>query len=589
MKFSNICMQKHKFDNKKSKCRYVFNILLLIIFAIFLLRVVGLDRDLPNFGLTFYQAKDEGTYSTMSILYYHYESLTAADNMEIVIAPTFRANIIGNLLQFFTMKLLGDNYYGFRMPYVLIAFGITLLIYLTFNKIIELYKLPTASKWMTLPIILYIVFDFSFLMSSRCVENSSVRALVTILCIYLWIKYSYDLRKRYFWLGFLSIISIFFVYYSNVHLLVVSCIIGGIKVIQLILKKENDCIKYLKYWGVGFGIGHLIVEIYYLAVWKSGCWTNLLSSVNSFSDRVVTASQSSEAKLLTYLKGFLTFWSSNMFFFNFLVVVLTIIAICTNILAFIKVKDENILLILGILFAMIIQATFTNDWMERKTISIYPVVYINIFLAITMLKWGEYQIRKKLINGICALSILLIIPLLYSMIRFRISRNYFIDFEQIDISIWAILTLIQVLFICIFLIAAIFAKKRIYTGALLISFCFALSINAYFSIKYVYTYRKYSEKEAMQGIGELVGDEYVAGPYTYAYTLYNDIKPVWNADNYCIDYIKDGKIKYFCDYSMGPYYVNLMNPDRDYFLVQSFDRELIAQGVAFPIGLFEKN
>ena len=227
--------------------------------------------------------------------------------------------------------------------------------------------------------------------------------------------------------------------------------------------------------------------------------------------------------------------------------------------------------------------------MERKTISIYPVVYINIFLAITMLKWGEYQIRKKLIKGICALSILLIIPLLYSMIRFRISRNYFIDFEQIDINIWAILTIIQVLFICIFLFAAIFAKKRIYTGALLISFCFALSINAYFSIKYVYTYRKYSEKEAMQGIGELVGDEYVAGPYTYAYTLYNDIKPVWNADNYCIDYIKDGKIKYFCDYSMGPYYVNLMNPDRDYFLVQSFDRELIAQGVAFPIGLFEKN
>lgn len=578
---------KSQFENVTFKPR-LYYLLIALIVVIFFCRIIGLDRDLPDFGLTFYQAKDEGTYSTMSILLYNYGSLTSADDMDIVIATTFRTNIVGNLLQFITLKILGDNYYGFRMPYVLFSLGIVILIYFTINKIIQIYKLPTSSKWISIPIMLYMVFDFSFLMSSRCVENSSVRAFVTILCIYLWFRYFYDLRKRYFWLGFLSITSMFFVYYSNVHLLVVSCMIGAIKFIQLILKKENDFIKYLKYWGVGFGIGHILVEIYYFAQWKSGCWANLFSSLDSFSDRVVTASQTDESILMMYLKRFLTFWDSNMFFFNFALAVLTIMAICINIFGLIKAHDENILLIIGVLFAIMLQSTFTYDWMERKAISIYPVIYINIFLAVTLLKWGSYSIPKKIMRGIYVFTFLLTIPLLYSMIRFRTNRNYFIDFEQIDINIWVILTIIQLFFLCIFLGAATLARKKIYIGALLVSFCLALSINAYFAIKYVYLYKEYSEKEAMLGIGDIVGEEYVAGPYTYAYTLYNDIKPVWNAESYCVEYIKAGKIKYFCDYVSSPYYVNLMNPDHDYFLVQSFDR-MTAQGMEYPIGLYMKD
>lgn len=609
MKFLDMCIRKPGSDNKiftnkglspsdhsimhpcggQGRLDKIYIISILFIFVLFSLRVIGLDKDLPNFGLTFYQAKDEGSYSAISVLLYEYGSVNAAGDMDIVVAHTFRANIIGNLLQFVSMKILGDNYYGFRIPYVLITLGTMLLLYLTLKKIIEIYKLPASSKWLLVPIMLSIVSDFSFLMSSRCAENSSVRSFVTILCVYSWIKYSNDLKKRYFALGFLSITSIFFVYYSNVHLLVVSCMIGGIKIIQMIKKKENNFIKYLKNWGLGFGVGHILVEIYYFSVWKSGCWANFFSSLNSFSDRVVTVSQNDEAILITCLKRFLTFWTSNMFFFNFLIAILVIAAICINILGFIKTYDENILLVLGILLVMMLQATFTYDWMERKAISIYPVVYVSIFLAIAIFKWLNYGISRKMRCGICVLSFLPIIPLLYSMIRFRINRNYFVDFEQIDINIWVILTLVQIFFIYIFFTTVIFEKKKIYTGALLISFCLVLSVNIYFSAKYVYGYKEYSEKEAMIGIGEIVGNDYVAGPYAYAYTLYNDIKPVWNAENYCVEYVEEGKIKYFCDYPSGPYYVNLMNPDKDYSLLKSFDRKLIAQGEEFPIGLFIKN
>lgn len=148
MKFPDICIWNLRFDNKIFKHKRVplsdqpiihpcdgqgwsnkiYIISILFIFTLFFLRVIGLDKDLPNFGLTFYQAKDEGSYSAMSVLLYEYGSVDAAGNMDIVVAHTFRANIIGNLLQFAAMKILGDNYYGFRIPYVLITLGTVLLL-----------------------------------------------------------------------------------------------------------------------------------------------------------------------------------------------------------------------------------------------------------------------------------------------------------------------------------------------------------------------------------------------------------------------------------------------------------------------------
>lgn len=582
MSTEGVCCKHNK------KYEIIYKVLVVFVFFLFFFRVLGLDKDFPSFGLTFYQAKDEGTYSTMAILLYNYGSVFRADSMEIVIAPTFRANIVGNILQFISMKLLGDNYYGFRGPYVLISFGTFFLTYVTLKKIINIYKFPSNSKWIILPIMLYMVFDFSFLMSSRCVENSSIRALVTIFTLYLWIRCNYENKKKYFWLGFISITSMFFVYYSNVHLLGASFVIGGVKLLELIAKQKNNFKEYILNWLAGFTVGHIIVEIYYFTIWGTGCWTNLFSSLGSFSDRIVTSTSGDQSVLLRYLKGFLTFWSSNMFFYGIVILMLVVVALCINFLLFFKEHDENLLFILAVFLVIVAQSTLTNDWMERKAISIYPLLFVCVFLGFGLLIWKKNTVSKVLLNCIYILPILLCFPILYSMIRFRISKSYFVDFEKVDINIWWILTILQVLVLVIFFISMIFKKKCISVNTIMIGVGFAIMLNCYFSAKYVYTYEVYSEKEAMVGIGEIVGDEYVAGPYTYAYTLYNDIRPVWNAENYCIEDIENGKIRYFCDYSSGPYYVNLMNPQKDFVLVQSFERKLIAQGREFPIGIYEK-
>ena len=50
----------------------------------------------------------------------------------------------------------------------------------------------------------------------------------------------------------------------------------------------------------------------------------------------------------------------------------------------------------------------------------------------------------------------------------------------------------------------------------------------------------------MVSIGEDVGEEYVLGVYSIAYTLYNDIKPIVNDYEETVKYYKD--YDYYLDY-----------------------------------------
>ena len=65
----------------------------------------------------------------------------------------------------------------------------------------------------------------------------------------------------------------------------------------------------------------------------------------------------------------------------------------------------------------------------------------------------------------------------------------------------------------------------------------------------MFNYKSYTEKEAMLAIGEKVGNEYVYGVYSIAFTLYNDIKPVVNTYNVMGEDIEKTNVKWYLDYS----------------------------------------
>ena len=563
-----------------------FKIAILVIYIIFFCRVIGLDRDLPNFGLTFYQSKDEGQYSMMALNYYNYNSFLKADNFDLTILPIFRTNILASILQYFYLIFLGDNYYGFRLAYTTFALLNFILTHSTMKLINKKYNVPPQYNKFIFLLLLIVSVSFPYLMMSRCVENTAIRAFITIFMIYCWIKKSDCINEQFFLLGLISILAIFFVYLSNVHILGASFIILAINFYRYLRKKDRAFWYKLSWWIRGIVVGNLLSEVYFLLVWKSECWSNLFSTIFRFSDRTITVESQTGNLWLQLRDNAMAFLASNMFFFNFSLLALGILAFYILLNKYKESKDESLLLILSLEFAFAVQAFLTNDWMERKSICLYPVILISIyvgFICYQNQEIKEHSISRKLF---CIIYVFLLFVSFFSLFYYRNKNNYFKDFDMEDIYVAGIGIVCEL--VCMLIMLFFYRKDKRKTLLItIIVLGVSMSMNSYFDLKYVYFYESYTEKEIMVEIGKVVGDDYVAGPYTYGYTLYNDIKPVWNADNFCQPYIEYNKITYFIDYSLGPYYVNHMIPRRNYELLKSYPRALITMGQEYPIGLFE--
>lgn len=559
-----------------------YKYIVILIFALFLFRIYGLDKDLPNYGIAYYQAKDEGQYSMMALNLYHYGNLLNTGDFILHISPTFIANVIGNGLQYVCMLIFGDNYYGFRIIYTIFSFLTLFLIYKSINILNEEYKKNSKSnKLLICGILLYCLCDFSFLMMGRTVENSCVRALMTSLIILLFISIKNE-KTKYFLVGLLSILSIFFIYFSNVHILISLFLMILYSAIRNdITKLKVQCI----YGGLGILVGNLVSEIFYFKLWGSGCWSFFIDSISSFSQRIVSSDSAASVGVFEkMIKGFFTFFDSNMFFFSIIICILTLIFIFINLYFGVKDKNDLIVFIVFIILSMLVQSILTSDAMERKAISIYPAIIVNLFIGFQ--NFRRVSIKSTKLNYSFNFIIIgTVLVLIYTMIRFHKSARYFLDFVSIDYYVWLLLTFLGVVAFYLLLFGK---KKKLFKISFLICYISCLSLNCYFSIKYVYTYNSYTEKDAMIGIGDIVKDNYVIGPYTYGYTLYNDLRPVWRSTDLGREFANSNKIQYFCDYYNGPFYVNAMAGGRYYYSVAKFNRNLIAQGTEFPIGLFRK-
>ena len=579
------------YTKRKLNSSFLLAGLAIVVFITFLLmRFINLDKDLPSFGISLYQANDEGSYSTMALKLQNYGSLTETntENISLTTSSTFRANILGNLAQVLTLFLFGDNYYGLRLPYALAAVAVILITLHVIKKCVERYEMGKTGRYLLYGTAIYLVCDFSVLMMGRCVENSTLRALIT--AIFLWIWFANERRPivRYFALGFLGTISIFLVYFSNIHLLLLAFILGGWELYKFIFKKDSGFPKYFAAWFCGFTLGILISELYYQIVWHSGCFENLFMSLGAFSERVVSTSDAgNEEIIINWIKGFITFWDSNFFFFGIAIGIIVFISLAYLTVRALVREDTNLIAIVGIVLVFIVQCVLTNDWAERKSISILPAIVIIIILGLFFLTSDKERraISPGLLRTFVILTTLFSLGLVYSTFRFRWNKGYFIDFEATDISIWKIMTLIQLLAGLIFLITIFrgtFCSETkdvktsrccsfIRRSSILIAIAAAISINIFFSFKYVYFYDSYTERDARIEIGTIANDQYVAGPFSYGYSLYNDIKPVWNSDYYLSGDMDNNEIQYFCDYEDG-IYVKSMNSEEKYHLVQSFPR-----------------
>lgn len=554
-----------------------------ILLGLFLLRIIHLDLDLPGFGIAFYQPIDEGIYSRMALNLYNNGSLYRSGEFELSTSPTFRTNIFGNVAQFVSMRLLGDNYYGFRLPYLLAALGVAIIVLKIINAILTEKKVTeNVKKTILVGAAIYIIFDFSFLMGSRVVENSILRALIVSIMLGGFWKFYQSEKKSYITIGFCAVFSIFLVYFSNVFVLVP---LGILFLNQIIRKQFIKAKKIFIFMFAGGVAAFILAELYYLLVWGEGALHNFFESIFSYSNRIGGGGGNIFIK---YLSNIGWFWGANIFFFSYILLFFVLLALFFNTLYAIKKNDEKCLFAVSFIWGLFIQSIFTSDYIERKCLSIWPVVIVNIVYFITVLK--ETGWHKQLYGKISFLVAYVIGIFLWAYaFLLRKNRLYLMDFEQEDIYFLIYTSLLQIFFVGIFVFfiwrdVNVHLKKAAVSMAMI----FYIFLNIYFTSKYVYFYDSFSEKQVMIEIGEAVGEGYVLGGYSHGYTLYNDIKPIVNYDEQ-IDYMR--KINCMLDYATWEnmeYTIRKKMYNSERYLLEiryAFQRSMKTYGERKPIGL----
>lgn len=571
----------------------IFKSLIILLFAFFLLRVFWLDADLPSYGLSYYMPIDEGLYSKMSLNLFNSHSLYNNGNVSFYTAPSYRTNIIGNLLQFIFLNLTGDNYYSFRMPSIIFSI---LLLFFTLKTIKLICNRNCVSDIKTKIIILAVFFfmsiDFQYLLASRIFENSILRALFLIMTYYFYLKIE-GLNKKYFITSFLCVCSIFFVYFSNVFVAVPFFVIIFIKL--FIEKNKNEAKQIFKYSFYGFLLALLLAEAYYLIVWKSGAFYNLFSAVSDYSERLIgsnsnTFNQSSNW-LLSIIYNSFYFFGSNMFIFSFSFEILSMLSVIYLVKK--TKKDDNEIFLISFIIGFLFQALLAADGVERKSFVIYPLLIIAIIFLLKDYKKIKPRIKDLKIYHLFIFFVI-ISYFAFACYQTKLYRNYFLDMNTNEINILSLSILIQVIIALLIVILVLLKKYKRNMWFLIVLSSLVLTItNFYFSTKYVYLCRTYTEKQVMIDLGNDVGSEKVLGPYVYGYTLYNNIIPVSNTVEEYRRYIKNNDSIYYFHYANidnSPYLNEEIFGKKEptVALIKSYYRYYRSEGTDKPVGLFKK-
>lgn len=542
---------------KKYFTKYSFFIYLFIFGLYLITRLLFLDADLPPWGIINYQPVDEGAYAMLALNQYNYGNISPeifGGDIEYITSPHIRANILGNILIYICLNIFGDNYWGLRMSSVFCGFIILLILFLTMNILLSRYNVKDRTRqWVNWGCLFYFMLDFNFVMACRVLETSIFRLLFIMIIIFLFMIYNKKIFWKFTLMTFVATLSIFGIYITNVfvYLAILIVLIGyG--------KKYGKSYFKNGFLGMIFGgiLGLLPLEIYYMCVWKTGAIKNMFAAISSFSSQTgYTASSSLRALIKTTVH----FFASNSNLYNIALLALMLLSIPFLLVLIKKKKDLNILFFLALIVSLYLQTLFSEDYIVRKYIMIYPIYFMLLVPIIAHknelrefiygILTNPHRIKNKILVSLYGiLTILFCITIIWFRF-FRISDGTINDFTSKDIWILSITGILSLIFMSggIYYFIRNHAKKIVYFVG---SFICAITAHLYLDFNYIYINPTYTEKQCMIDIGQTVGDGYVIGSFfPIGYTLYNDIKPIITASDQIAVAMKNHNELWCLDYS----------------------------------------
>ena len=502
------------------------------LLAVFSLRLCNLDCDLPSFGISLYTSLDEGTYAAMALNKYNYGVV----NCESLPTPSatphaHRNNLIGNAATYCSLRLFGDTYFGLRFPSVMWSLGTLLLM-----AIILLRRLP-QSRFRNLIVVAALavpVLDFQFLMASRVVEPSVVRMFfVTLLSAILVVPRRS--RLSLFMAGFVATVSVVLVYVTTVF---VGLPLAVLLAWLLKRKSYGEAASLVLGSLVAFALG----ELYYWVVWHASFFANELEAVAAFSKISAYATSSNALTVLENARSFLT---NRCFVHNPLLLVLLFVSLPCVVLKLLRRQVSEVHVFFSFVAVLFFQTLVCNDYIVRKFIVVYPLVVLGVAFSLTesIAFWrrlvdkrvyvafgGDADVARGRWYSVGRYAFVFTLVAAFVLAFTAVHLPVFdVNPDKLDVKI-AGDRIVYTLFLLLPLVAAALSclhptRQRVVLAAALVG-CGWLASGAWLSVKYVYGNSRHVERDFMLRLGDQLGSGRLWGEWSYAYTLYNDIKPV---------------------------------------------------------------
>ena len=531
------------------KSKYLYGALVLVLCV---MRFVFLDQDAPSYMVGGICQEDEAYYVTGAIERYNIDQGlfiegTSQTDGEVLMLATVP-------LTYLSFKIFGDNYYGLRIPAVILSLLSLLLLLLIFRR----------NKGALAPIALFgftllLFFDFYFALFSRF-QTPQIYSIFGISLL-LWVLYRPDFEKPKYAIlaGNISVLIVLLIYPYNAFASIAVGLMYCWKSIQL----KN--VKPLIFLGTGVVSGFILFHFFAQLVGSSlENYLDLLTRIRSVRNETDLGIHAIKNSLFGITNT--NFLRYNLSYFLFLALGLILM------ISEIKKDKKNTYLVFPLLcFVMAyVQGIFISSYPFKKWIVLFPLVITIVGYAISNLDKVIPLLKKR------GNLLILFFFVFFAAYSFKVNNSpmYWSGFKYWyyeNTPLW--LNLINVGCLLLALAAIVFRNKLSLAKYRIISISTLLITG--FCLSYFYMYRspEFEYRNTLTAMAADVDNKAIVGDFAHAYCFYNNSIPMLNPYRFATDSLKE-YYENLVDSNMvsGVSQYRLINSDKD----QDFDPEKLS-------------
>ncbi|MDE6845451.1 MAG: glycosyltransferase family 39 protein, partial [Lachnospiraceae bacterium] len=440
------------------------------------------------------QPIDELYYNEIAVKIYKY-GLSGVINgtwssTSVANAKTF---LIPNLLTAFSLKIFGNNFWGLKVPYVLMGYCSGILIYILIRHIVP------GKKWIHLLIMISYVLDFNIFMLSRdavTVMPCMLACLITVIGVF---KISHVSRKWLF-LGFWSVVSFCLVYMGLPFIAVVT---GVLLIISVFSFAENRIRKIVMYF-IGITLGVVTSEIASRVFFQQHIIKTIKDTMVAHKGKIGGLPLFKNIGKL--IVNFGAYWLSNVFRYNYILLLFGIISMIVLLIVTVTKKDKIACILLTFIGAHWVQTIFLNNMTASKAAITYPILLLGVGYVVSA--YYEEFILEKGIKREISLVMIGVFTVGAIWIEYGATAGTKTSFRYAILFI----SLVTALIVCI---CILFGKKKI----VIIPWVMTLGIMCSMSFYYALYNPTYSDRELMKDLGRETSDGMVISGV--GFNLYN--------------------------------------------------------------------